>query len=54
MAISGGDDDGAFGAGLLVSWSDRRDRPEFDIVTGVSTGALSAPLLFSGALMIHS
>src|SRR5262249_9457022 len=48
IAISGGGDDGAFGAGLLVGWSDRGDRPEFDMVTGVSTGALSAPLAFLG------
>ena len=48
IAISGGGDDGAFGAGLLVGWSDRGDRPEFDIVTGVSTGSLSAPFVFLG------
>jgi Patatin-like phospholipase len=48
LAISGGGDDGAFGAGLLVGWSDRGDRPEFDVVTGVSTGALSAPFAFLG------
>jgi predicted patatin/cPLA2 family phospholipase len=46
LAISGGGDDGAFGAGLLVGWSDRGNRPEFDVVTGVSTGALSAPFAF--------
>jgi predicted patatin/cPLA2 family phospholipase len=48
IAISGGGDDGAFGAGLLVGWSDRGDRPEFDMVTGVSTGSLSAPFVFLG------
>ena len=48
LANSGGGDDGAFGAGLLVGWSDRGDRPEFDVVTGVSTGALSAPFAFLG------
>ena len=48
MAISGGGDDGAFGAGLLVGWSARGDRPEFDVVTGVSTGSLSAPFVFLG------
>src|SRR4029450_4879379 len=48
VAISGGGYDGAFGAGLLVGWSDRGDRPEFDMVTGVSTGALSAPFAFLG------
>ena len=49
LAISGGGDDGAFGAGLLVGWSDRGDRPEFDVVTGVSTGSLSAPFAFLGS-----
>jgi len=48
LAISGGGDDGAFGAGLLIGWSDRGDRPEFDVVTGVSTGSLSAPFVFLG------
>jgi hypothetical protein len=48
LAISGGGDDGAFGAGLLLGWSDRGNRPEFDVVTGVSTGALSAPFAFLG------
>ena len=48
LALSGGGDDGAFGAGLLVGWSARGDRPEFDMVTGVSTGALSAPYAFLG------
>jgi hypothetical protein len=42
LAISGGGDDGAFGAGLLVGWTARGDRPEFNVVTGISTGALSA------------
>lgn len=49
LAISGGGDDGAFGAGLLVGWSQRGDRPEFRIVTGISTGALSAPFAFLGS-----
>ena len=48
LAISGGGDDGAFGAGLLVGWSARGDRPSFDVVTGVSTGSLSAPFAFLG------
>lgn len=48
LAISGGGDDGAFGAGLLVGWGDHGGRPEFDVVTGVSTGALSAPFAFLG------
>ena len=43
LAISGGSDNGAFGAGLLYGWTERGDRPQFRLVTGVSTGALSAP-----------
>jgi hypothetical protein len=48
LAISGGGDDGAFGAGLLVGWTETGRRPEFKMVTGVSTGALSAPFAFLG------
>ena len=48
IALSGGGDDGAFGAGLMVGWSAHGNRPEFDMVTGVSTGALSAPFVFLG------
>jgi predicted patatin/cPLA2 family phospholipase len=48
LALSGGGDKGAFGAGLLVGWTAHGDRPNFKLVTGVSTGALSAPLAFLG------
>jgi len=48
LALSGGGADGAFGAGLLVGWSDAGTRPEFDVVTGSSTGALIAPFAFLG------
>ena len=48
LALSGGGQDGAFGAGLLVGWTKRGDRPEFDYVTGVSTGALLAPFAYLG------
>ena len=48
LAISGGGDNGAFGAGVLVGWSESRTRPSFKIVTGISTGALIAPLAFVG------
>ena len=48
LALSGGADDGAFGAGLMAAWTARGDRPEFQTVTGVSTGALSAPFVFLG------
>jgi predicted patatin/cPLA2 family phospholipase len=48
LAISGGAEDGAFGAGLLVGWSDTGTRPVFDMVTGISSGALIAPFAFLG------
>jgi predicted patatin/cPLA2 family phospholipase len=48
LAISGGAEDGAFGAGLLVGWSDSGTRPVFDLVTGVSSGALIAPFAYLG------
>jgi hypothetical protein len=49
LAISGGGDDGAFGAGLLVGWSKSGTRPEFKMVSGISTGALNAPYAFLGS-----
>lgn len=49
LALSGGAADGAFGAGILCGWSVAGTRPEFSVVTGVSTGALIAPLAFLGA-----
>jgi predicted acylesterase/phospholipase RssA len=48
LAISGGGDNGAFAAGLLCGWSASGNRPSFKSVTGVSTGALIAPLAFLG------
>ncbi|MBE9520054.1 MAG: patatin-like phospholipase family protein, partial [Proteobacteria bacterium] len=48
LAISGGGANGAFGAGLLAGWTAAGNRPEFAIVTGVSTGALIAPFAFLG------
>lgn len=48
LTISGGGSDGAYGAGLLVGWTAAGNRPEFEIVTGVSTGALIAPFAFLG------
>ncbi len=48
MAISGGGPQGAFGAGLLAGWAAAGTRPEFTMVTGISTGALSAPFAFLG------
>ncbi len=48
LALSGGGGDGAFGAGVLAGWTKRGDRPEFEVVTGVSAGAIIAPLAFLG------
>ena len=48
LALSGGGANGAFGAGVIVGWTKAGDRPAFDLVTGVSTGALMAPLVFAG------
>ena len=51
LIISGGGDWGAFGAGVLKGWGRVKGemaRPEFDVVTGVSTGALIAPFAFLG------
>lgn len=48
LAISGGGANGAFGAGLLLGWTAAGTRPEFTMVTGVSTGALTAPFAFLG------
>ncbi|WP_419420800.1 patatin-like phospholipase family protein [Legionella sp. D16C41] len=48
LALSGGGADGAFGAGLLYGWSKNGTRPEFKLVSGISTGALIAPFAFLG------
>ncbi len=48
LALSGGGPDGAFAAGLLAGWSRQGDRPAFDLVTGISVGALIAPFVFLG------
>jgi hypothetical protein len=49
IGISGGGQDGAFGAGVINGWTASGTRPEFQIVTGISTGALSAPFIFLGS-----
>jgi len=49
LAISGGGANGAFGAGLLTGWTASGTRPEFTMVTGISTGSLTAPFAFLGA-----
>ena len=48
LAISGGGDNGAFAAGFLNGWTKEGTRPQFKLVTGVSTGALIAPFAFLG------
>ncbi|MDH4607622.1 patatin family protein [Pseudomonas sp. BN102] len=48
LAISGGGDNGAFAVGLLNGWTATGTRPEFKLVTGISTGALIAPFAFLG------
>lgn len=49
LALSGGAAGGAYGAGVLTGLSKAGRRPDFAIVTGVSTGALIAPLAFLGS-----
>ena len=49
LAISGGGQNGAYGAGVLCGWSASGKRPTFKIVTGISTGALTAPFAFLGS-----
>ena len=49
LAISGGGANGAYGAGVLRGWSESGTRPEFTLVTGISTGALTAPFAFLGS-----
>jgi predicted acylesterase/phospholipase RssA len=48
LVISSGGVDGAFGAGLLAGWTAAGTRPEFQLITGVSAGAMIAPFAFLG------
>lgn len=48
IAFSGGGENGAFGAGLACGWTEHGGRPQFNVVTGISAGALAAPLVFAG------
>jgi len=48
LVLSTGGEDGAYGAGVLAGWSAAGTRPEFSVITGVSTGALMAPFVFAG------
>jgi predicted acylesterase/phospholipase RssA len=49
LALSSGGSNGAFGAGIIVGWTRSQSRPDFSVVTGVSAGALIAPLVFLGS-----
>jgi hypothetical protein len=49
LAVSGGSANGAYGAGVLGGWSKAGTRPVFQVVTGVSTGAIIAPFAFLGS-----
>ncbi|MEM7067722.1 MAG: patatin-like phospholipase family protein [Pseudomonadota bacterium] len=53
LVLSGGGAKGAFGAGLLNGWTTSGVRPEFSVVTGVSTGAIIAPFAFLGSKYDH-
>ena len=53
LAISGGGENGAFGAGLLNGWTAAGTRPQFNVVTGISTGALIAPFAYLGPAYDH-
>lgn len=48
LTLSGGGSGGAYGVGIMSGWTARGDRPEFDVVTGISTGALMATHVFLG------
>jgi predicted patatin/cPLA2 family phospholipase len=48
LCLSGGGSLGAYSAGVICGWTERGDRPVFDVVTGISTGALIAPFAFLG------
>ena len=48
LCISGGGSNGAYGAGFLVGWTAKGTRPQFNGVTGISTGSMIAPLAFLG------
>jgi hypothetical protein len=48
LCLSAGGSYGAYSVGVLCGWTCRGDRPQFDVVTGISTGALIAPFAFLG------
>ena len=48
LIVTGGGSYGAYPAGVLVGWTATGTRPEFDVVTGISTGALLGGFAFLG------
>lgn len=48
LTLSGGGINGAYGAGYLIGWTNSGARPDFEVVTGISVGAIIAPLAFLG------
>ena len=48
LVLSGGGMYGAYPAGVLKGWAASGRRPRFDVVTGISTGALIAPFALLG------
>ena len=48
LTLTGGGSRGAFGTGVLLGWTDKGTIPKFDIITGISTGAVMAPFIFLG------
>lgn len=49
LTLSGGGFNGAYGVGFLRGWTQSGKRPEFEVVTGISVGALIAPMAFLGS-----
>jgi hypothetical protein len=49
LVLSGGGMNGAYTAGVLKGWTASGTRPRFDVVTGISTGALIAPFALLGS-----
>lgn len=48
LVLTGGGMYGAYSAGVLKGWTSSGSRPSFDVVTGVSTGALVSVYAFLG------
>ncbi len=48
LILSTGGEEGAYGAGFLNGWQQSGNRPQFAVITGVSTGALMATYMFAG------